>query len=86
MKDLVKLLALQLVSAVGIYLLLFLLGKSLAFIGWLLIIAAALLVLYIKRRRNAKTGDPDTPWWVEKAKRGVSDFLYRRLGGTGGRP
>ena len=68
MKDLLKLLALQFVAAVGIYLLLFLFGEALASWGWLLLISGLALFLFHKKSKGG-------PWWWEKGKRKLLETL-----------
>lgn len=70
MKDLLKLAALQLISAVIVYLLLFLVGGLRSFIGWLIVLAAIVFVLNRKRKIRY-------PWWWEKMKLKLWSFLPR---------
>lgn len=67
MKDLLKLAALQLITAITVYLLLFLVGRLPAFVGWLIILASIVFVL--TRKRNIRY-----PWWWEKMK-----YMLRRI-------
>jgi len=61
MKDLFKFAVLQLISAVVVYLLLFLMRGMPAFFGWLIILAAIAFTLKLKRKIRY-------PWWLEKVK------------------
>ncbi len=74
MKDLLKLLLLQFAAAVGIYLLLFILGKTMTVIVWIAIITAISLFLY--RRKNGNGF-----WWWEKAKRAAAGIIFRAAKG-----
>jgi len=70
MKDLLKLAALQLITAITVYLLLFLLRGLPAFVGWLIILAAIAFVL--SRKRNIRY-----PWWCQKMKYMLQRILPR---------
>ena len=50
MKDLLKLAAMQLISAILVYLILFLMGGLRSFIGWLIVLAAIAFILNRKRK------------------------------------
>lgn len=68
MRDLLKSAAIQLLAAVAVYLILFLLGETLAFLGWLVILGAIVLFLVCKEKWPS-------PWWWQKAKRKLWDTL-----------
>lgn len=70
MKDLLKLAALQLISAIVVYLLLFLVGGLRSILGWLIVFAAIVFVLKFKRKIRS-------PWWWEKMKRKLWSILPR---------
>lgn len=70
MKDLLKLAVLQLVSAVVVYLLLFLVGGLWSFIGWLIVLTAIMFILNRKRKIRY-------PWWLEKMRRKLWSILPR---------
>jgi len=70
MKDLLKLAAMQLISAIVVYLILFLVGGLRSFIGWLIVLAAIAFILNRKRKIRY-------PWWWEKMKQRLWSMLPR---------
>ena len=70
MKDLLKLAAMQLISAIVVYLILFLMGGLRSFIGWLIVLAAIAFILHRKRKIRY-------PWWWEKIKQRLWSILPR---------
>jgi len=70
MKDLLKLAAMQLISAIVVYLILFLMGGLRSFIGWLIVLAAIAFILHRKQKIRY-------PWWREKMKQRLWSMLPR---------